>query len=355
MRRSLSHHERVRLALEHQETDRVPIAMVCSGVNPPARRELERFLRDTRGIGVDEYFEPILDIKTVEPRYIGPPLGPRKDYWGVIRRPVSYGAGEYDEIEHYPLGSAATIDDIARHRWPSVEWFDYSVIREQVRHINATEEFGLMGHNFNPFETSWYMRGLEQCFMDMALAPDMIRLILEKVTEFLVAHAERILQAGDGQIDLMFTADDIGGQNGLLMSLSMWEEFIKPCHVKINTLIHQYGARVIYHSDGAIMEAVEGLIDMGIDVLQPLQFDARGMDPHALKELYGAHLCFQGGISVQKTLPFGTAEEVRQEALDRIRVLGKGGGYVLGPSHAIQAGTPAENILAMFDTAMGGR
>jgi uroporphyrinogen decarboxylase len=99
------------------------------------------------------------------------------------------------------------------------------------------------------------------------------------------------------------------------------------------------------------MEAVPGLIDMGIDVLQALQFDAAGMDPVALKRLYGNRLCFEGGVSVQRTLPFGTADEVRAEVRRLIEVLGRDGGYILGPAHAIQAGTPPENILALFDTA----
>jgi uroporphyrinogen decarboxylase len=109
--------------------------------------------------------------------------------------------------------------------------------------------------------------------------------------------------------------------------------------------------KVIYHTDGSIMNAVDGLIDMGIDVLQALQFSARGMDPAALKEKYGDRLCFEGGVSVQTTLPFGSAEDVRQEVIRLIEILGRGGGYILGPSHAIQAGTPPENIAALFDTA----
>jgi uroporphyrinogen decarboxylase len=99
------------------------------------------------------------------------------------------------------------------------------------------------------------------------------------------------------------------------------------------------------------MEAVPGLIDMGIDVLQALQFDADGMDPVELKGKYGDRLCFEGGVSVQKTLPFGSPEDVRTEVSRLSRVLGKGGGYILGPSHVIQAGTPPENIAALFDEA----
>jgi uroporphyrinogen decarboxylase len=120
----------------------------------------------------------------------------------------------------------------------------------------------------------------------------------------------------------------------------------------LNRAIHAFGVKVIYHTDGSVMGAVEGLIDMGIDVLQALQFSARGMDPVKLKRGYGDRLCFEGGVSVQTTLPFGGSENVRREVEELITVLGKDGGYILGPSHAIQAGTPPENIVAMFDTAL---
>jgi len=160
-----------------------------------------------------------------------------------------------------------------------------------------------------------------------------------------------VLELADGRVDLAFTADDIAGQNGLLISPPMWEQHIKPHHVRLNKLIHEFGVRIVYHSDGNVMDAVPSLVDMGIDVLQALQFSAPGMDAVVLKDRYGHRLCFEGGISVQTTLPFGTVEDVREEVRARIRVLGKGGGYILSPSHTIMGGTPPENIVAMFETA----
>jgi uroporphyrinogen decarboxylase len=204
--------------------------------------------------------------------------------------------------------------------------------------------------NGNIFETSWYMRGFEQMFIDIALDPELAHGIMSHVTDFYVEHIRRILSAAQGQVDLVFTADDIGGQNGLLMSLGMWEQFIKPYHVRLNAVIHEYGPRVIYHSDGGIMAAIPGLIDMKIDVLQALQFDARGMDAVEMKKAYGHQLSFEGGVSVQKTLPFGTPDQVREEVEHLISTLGRGGGYILGPSHCIQAGTPPQNIYTMFET-----
>ena len=351
---TLSGRERVLLALDHQEADRVPIAMVCSGINPPARAALEAHLRATRGVSVDAYLDPLIDIVTVAPEYVGPPLAAGEDIWGVVRAPVSYGDGAYDEIHHYPLGEAETPADLDAHRWPSPDWFDFSVIPGRIRALRAVRDRAVMATNGNLFETSWYMRGFECMLMDLVERPELAHAILRRVTDYYKAFFHRVLSAAPGEIDLVFTADDLGGQRGLLMSLPLWERTIKPYHRELNDLIHDHGARVIYHSDGAIMRAVPGLIDMGIDCLQALQFSAEGMDPVALKEQYGEKLAFEGGVSVQTTLPFGTPQDVADEVRERIRVLGRGGGYIVGPSHTIQAGTPPENVVAMFETARGG-
>ncbi len=348
---ALSSRERVRLALEHQETDRIPIAMVCSGINPPAREALESYLQRERGISVNAYLNPLIDIKGIGPDYVGPDLDDGADIWGVKRKPISYGPASYNEIDFYPLQDATNIDDLNKHRWPSTEWFDYSVIPERIAVAQTDGEHCLMVANGNIFETSWYMRGFEQTFMDFLLNGELVHEIMKRVTDFYVQHFKKMLSAAKGGVDLAFTADDIGDQRGLLISLKMWEEFIKPHHARLNQAIHEFGVKVIYHSDGSVMEAVPGLMDMGIDVLQALQFSADGMNQFKLKREHGDKLCFEGGVSVQTTLPFGSSEDVRREVEELITVLGKNGGYILGPSHAIQAGTPPENIAAMFDTA----
>lgn len=346
----LSHRERVRLALEHRETDRVPIGMVCSLIND--WETFDNYLRTERKIGAAEYLKPIVDVVELAPDYIGPPLQKNEDYWGVIRNPVSYGPACYDEIAFYPLKNATSLDSLQSYRWPQTKWFDYSKLSEKIDAVNQDEPYCIMTKGGNLFETSWYMRGFENAFIDMVMNADLIHYIMGKVTDFYIAHVKQIMELVQDKIDLLFTADDIAGQSGLLVSLEMWENFIKPYHVKLNKVIHDYGAKVIYHSDGAVMEAVPGLMDMGIDVLQALQFDAHNMNPCILKNNYGDRLCFEGGISVQKTLPFGSQDDVRREVMERINVLGKNGGYILGPSHQIQFGTPPENIAVLFDTAM---
>jgi uroporphyrinogen decarboxylase len=352
MTEAITPRERVSLALERQRTDRVPIAMVCSGINPAARRELECYLQQRRGIGVNAYLASILDIAGCQPPYIGPRLAAGTDYWGVRREPVSYGLGAYDEISEYPLARVQSIRELDEHTWPSPDWWEYDSLPVLCRQLRRERDYALLIGNGNPFETTWYLRGFERTLADLTLNPELVTEILRRVTGFYIAFFRRALKAADGAIDLVFTADDIGGQRGLLMSLPMWEALIKPHHARLNAALHELGVRVMYHSDGGVTAVVPGLIEAGIDILQALQFEAAGMDPVALKRSYGDRLCFEGGVSVQQTLPFGTPEDVAQEVRQRIRVLAAGGGYILGPSHAIQDGTPPANIVALFDTAM---
>jgi uroporphyrinogen decarboxylase len=349
----LTHRARVMLALDHQDTDRVPISMICSGIHEPTRSQLTELLKSERGISLQDYLKPIIDVMPVGPEYKGPILQDMTDYWGVKRKRVDAGMGQFhDEIETYPLADFKDVSQLNDYPWPKTKWFDYSGIPEQIKVLNKHEEYCIMSGWGSIFEAAWYMRGFEQFLMDLILNPEMAHTILKKVTEFQIEHTRMILQAGKGKIDLIFCGDDIGMQQGLLISLDTFLEFIKPHHVALNKVIHEYGSTVIFHTDGSIMKAVPDLMDMGIDILQALQFDAVGMDAGMLKETYGKTLCFEGGVSVQHTLPFGTVEDVITETTHLVHTLGKDGGYILGPSHAIQAGTPAENVLAMFDTAL---
>lgn len=350
---SLTHRERVRLALEHRTTDRVPMSQLCAGINRPAREALNEWLRRERGLSVEQYLRPLIDVKHVAPPYVGPPQAEGTDFWGVRRRPVSYGADSYMEIDHYPLGEVEDAAELDDYPWPSTDWFDYDALPGRIRALDeqADSELAIVAVAGAVFETSWYMRGLERFLIDLVVNPDLARGILTRVAGFFTANARRVFQTTDGRIDLAFTADDLAGQDGPLLAPEMWADTIKPLHVELNATIHEFGARVVYHSDGDVTRFVPGLIEMGIDVLEALQFEAGEMDPEFLKREYGDRLCFEGGISVQKTLPFGAPDDVRREVEDRIRVLGRGGGYILSPSHAVQAGTPPENIVAMFDTA----
>ena len=345
----LSSRERVLTALNHEESDRVPIAMICGNINPPAMRDLDKYLKQTRGTNAQSYIDSFLDVTEIS---ACGEFDEKSDIWGVQRKDVCYGEGSYSEISYYPLNKMSTLEEIQNYAFPKVGQMPISQKIDEIRTIRKRKNTALVLSNVNIFETSWYMRGFEQAMMDMMLQPDLIHYILETVTTFFAEYFFKILKECNDDVDMVFTADDIGQQEGLLLPLDMWEEFIKPYHVRINEMIHNMGVKVIYHTDGAVSEAVPGLIDMGIDILQALQFSASNMDPNHLKDNYGEMLCFEGGMCVQNILPFGKAEEVREETRKLITALGKNGGYLCGPSHFIQAGTPPENIVAFFDEAL---
>lgn len=350
--------ERVLLALAHRETDRVPFSLGF-GINLPARKSLAGFLGMRSLTDLDAYLKDMEDIRRPAPDYTGPSDrnmtdagGESADIWGVRRKAVSYGEGAYEEISYYPLGEAEDINDLDRHTWPSVSWWNTDSFPDKIRQADPNSEKAILIGVANIFETSWYMRGLEQMFMDLIQDPELAWEIMQRVTEYYIGYYKCLLQSAEGMTDIVFTADDIGQQEGLLMSPVLWEKMIKPHHVRLNRELHEFGVKIMYHTDGAVMEAIPGLVDMGIDILEALQFDAKGMDPAIMKKKFGSSLCFHGGISVQKTLPLGTPEEVRAEVRERKTVLGRGGGYILAPSHAIQAGTPAENTAAFLDEAL---
>ncbi len=349
--------ERVLLGLKHKETDRIPFSLGF-GVNEPAKKDLQLYLRLKDQNEVDEYLNGYSDLRHLHPEYIGPkdrnkvfPDGSGIDRWGIKRVLVSYGAGFYEEISEYPLKNITDISELSQYEWSSVDWHCSDNLKEQISRLNKDGGYCIVLGNGNIFETSWYMRGFEQMLIDIMTEPELAWELMTRVTDYYISYFTKMLQAADGMIDIVFTADDLGHQEGPIMSVDLWDEMIKPHHVRLNKVLHEYGVKVMYHTDGAVMDFVPGLIDMGIDILEALQFDAKDMDPALLKEKYGDRLCFHGGVSVQKTLPFGTPQDVELETKERIRVLGKNGGYILAPSHVIQAGTPPENIVAFLEAS----
>jgi uroporphyrinogen decarboxylase len=346
--------ERVMTALAHRDTDIIPFSLGF-GINMPAKAALMPVLGMRSMDELDSLLLGLSDLRWVQPAYRGPsdrnlslPDGRETDIWGVGRKPVTYGAGAYSEIETYPLAGPAEVGDLEKYQWPGVDWFDFGTIPEKIRQVNSDGIHAIVMGNGNIFETAWYMRGFEQMLMDMLLEPEYAWELLSRATDFYMAYFTKALEAANGKIDIIFTADDIGQQEGMMFSPDLWEKMIKPHHVRLNKVLHDFNVKIMYHSDGSVIQAVPGLIDMGIDVLEALQFDAKGMDAALLKDKYGDRLCFHGGVSVQSTLPFGTPEQVAFEVAERIKVLGSNGGYILAPSHAIQAGTPPENIIAFL-------
>lgn len=351
-REELTPRERVLLSLSHQEPDRVPVDFMAT---PEAWGRLHAYL----GIGDREAVLCYLGVDMRHPRqpYIGPPLdcssdGSWVDAWGVRRQRVQHNQGAYDEIVEHPLAHLQDVSELNRYNWPRPEWWDAEALKEEIHQLDkqgdyaiALEEFGDPG---GIFEIALYLRGMEQLMVDMVTQPALAYEIMRHIADFYLGSLERVMAQAGGRIDLIWTSDDLAHQHGMLISPRLWRELIAPHHERLNRRIHELGARVMYHSCGAVKPFIPGLIEIGTDVLDVLQFSADQMDPREIKTEFGERLCFHGGVDVQSTLPFGTEDEVRQVTKDRIKVLGRDGGYILAPTHNIQVDTPPANIVAMY-------
>ncbi len=351
--------ERVLAAVAHRQPDRVPLDYL-------AKKEAHRTLKAYLGIAEDEELLQRLgiDLRPVAPRprvevhplrYADPtvevtPDGLYKDIWGVGFVPREYPTGLYMQLASHPLERVTTIAELESYPWPTPDDWDYGNVRPDALRYG---EYAVKAHSRGFFEISWFMRGMEAFLVDLATNPDLACALMDRIKDCLMGRIRRILEAAQGAIDIFELNDDVGTQGGLMMSPALWRRLIKPRMAEMAALCRSYGVKVMYHTCGGVRPIIPDLIEIGIDILDPVQPWAAGMEPSALKRDFGHRLTFHGSIDEQRTLPFGTADDVKREVEERIRVLGEDGGLILCPSHAIQADTPPENVLALYDTAMG--
>ncbi len=296
------------------------------------------------------------------PRFIGPPLrafadGSSEDLWGVRRQTVVVPTGDsvesYQEVVDSPLAAATTVAEIEVYdHWPSPDWFDYGDIAAQCAAIRSQGRVAVfMGDRLNriaQLKPAMYLRGVEQILLDMAWQPDLAHAIITHIRRFYEGYAERVFDAADGQLDIVLMGDDFGSQQGPLVSPRMWLDFLGDGFASYVRLAKSYGIMVMHHTCGSVRHLIPLMIERGLDILQSLQPEAAGMDGRALKREFGGRLAFHGGISIQRALPFGTPEQVRDEVRDRFAALAPGGGYIACTAHNIQADVPVENVLALL-------
>ncbi len=206
-----------------------------------------------------------------------------------------------------------------------------------------------MASGASVFQHPTFLRGIDPLLMDMALQPEMAHWLMDRFTDFYLDFFNRMLSAARGRIDILRAADDLGTQRGLFFSPAMFRTFIKPRLKKLIDMTHSHGVKFLFHSCGAIRPLIADLIEIGVDILDPLQAAADGMEPQVLKDTYGDRICLHGGICTQYLLPKSTPDEVRAEVRRCVEILGAGGGYILAPCHVLQTDVPTENILAMSD------
>jgi uroporphyrinogen decarboxylase len=346
---TLTSRERVLAAINHQESDRVPADIWAEP------QVWDRLVSDLGVSSRDEVCERMgSDIRYISPIY--PPdtekNGIRQNMWGERWAKANTPWGESWEHIAGALSNASSLDEIASFPWPNCDDVDYSTLGEQCdRYEGCAIAFG----NADIFERPALVRGLENMLCDTALNPDWVRSLVRVFLDFYVEDFTRVLEATERRIDIYWAMTDLGTQSGLLQSMDTFHQFIAPSIRKLADWVHGSGVKFLFHSCGAIREAIPDLIELGVDILNPIQPAAAGMEPTALKQDFGDRLCFHGGIDIQYLLPLESPEAIRREVQRRVGILGAGGGYILAPSHNLQQDTSTENILAMYDLSLRAR
>ena len=350
----MTSYERVMAALEHRKPDRVPLNYY--GTVETDKKLMDHLQLETR----EELLRHLgADMRYVGPEYVGPDTfsgahgynSGSTDMWGMKWKAVGNEFTTYNELVDHPLAEAQTIQDVEEYPWPSADWLSVSHIKDSVRQANDDEQRAIVIATGDFLEIACGMRGIEQFLIDMVMQPELAQAILSRVVELCRTVALRAVEKADGGIDIVWSSSDVGMQTGMLFSPALWREHVMPLH---NTLIEPFkkmGLKTRYHSDGGIAPIIPDLIEMGLDLLDPIQPNTPGMDPENLKALSGGRLAYYGGVDTQQLLPYGMPREVEQTVLHLIQVLGEQGGYIAAASNAVQADVPVENILTLYRTA----
>ncbi len=341
---TLTPRERWLAVLRHETPDRLPMGFW--GTTETKQKLMQHLACDNELVMQEKlHIDPIITLK---PRYVGPPLDANTNMYGSRFKQITYQGGIYDECVTHPLEHYQTVDEIEdSYTWPSVDWFDYSVIGEQ---LNEKERYPIQGGGSEPFLIYCELRGLEQAYMDLITNREMVDYCLDKLFDFAYEDTVRIYEQADGQVTYSYIAEDFGSQDSLLFSPRIIREVMIPRMKRMMDLAHESGVYVFFHSDGAIRPIISDMIEAGIDILNPIQWRSPGMERDGLQRDFGEQVIFHGGVDNQYTLPFGTPDEVRDEVITNVEIFGKSGGYILAPCHNIQAVSPVDNIIAMYET-----
>jgi uroporphyrinogen decarboxylase len=363
----MTHRERVLTAIRRQQPDRVPLDLgsvggfmvdeVYHGVRGLLR--LDDSVKPYRsGSSANYYDERLLEHFDIDFRHLwfSSPDKPKRqrladgtvlDEWGILWSP----AGSYPAV--FPLRSAG-LSEIEKHPWPfpGRSW-DLEALNRRARYLFEQTDYAVVAKGVldgaGIFERCCYLRTYEEFLMDMCVNERLAQALIDRVTDVELVLWELYLEAVGPYIHIVQRASDFGTQQSLLMSPELYRKFIKPAYKKVFDFIKRKApqAKLWFHSCGAIRPLIEDFLDYGVDILNPVQPLAAGMDSVALKRDFGDRLCFHGGIDLQKAM-VGTREDVRAEVKARLFGLGIGGGYIVAPANHIQEDTPAENVVELY-------
>jgi uroporphyrinogen decarboxylase len=376
-------YQRVKETLEHKEPDRVPLDIggtMVTGINVQAMQKLRELLGLEGDAQVhdtvtqmaktdDDLIDRLkIDVKNIPPNSSKKPglakyLGLQDQHYRLIDEfgmgwQMPEKGGLYYDLYLSPLAQAESVHDIEKYSWPDpLDPLRFAHMKEKSEQIifeeNRAYVLGRMSSGM--WEHAMWMRGYEQFFMDMVNNQKMVHAIMNKILEIKMLYWERALHEVGDNVMVVSCADDLGTQKSLLVSLEMYKNLIWPYHKKLFDFIKKNSAGkayIFFHNDGAIYETLPLLIEAGIDIINPWQVSAQGMDDtKKFKSEFGNDIALWGGsCDPQEILPFGTPQQVRDETRRRIEDLAPGGGFIFAPIHVIQAEVPAENIMAWWET-----
>ena len=374
---SMTPRARVQAVLQHEIPDRVPIIfgvsnatgikmkpyqglkklLGCQGEDRyiydwpelgtvlPDEMIMQRLHSDVRGV-LDRFPQVVYERNRKRPSH-----DPFIDDWGGGQTEIEPGIW-YPGM--HPIPDAVTMDVLETYPWPDMnDPYRVALVKQQAQKLNAENSYAIMATPWLmfPFERAFEMQGMDKFLLNLAMAPDFSQALLKKNNELCMQLMGHFLDECGQYIDIIKIGDDLGTQERLLISPRMYRQMLKPLHAELIALIRQKTqAKVFFHTDGDVFDLIDDFIEIGVDILNPIQTSAGKMaNLQDLKKRYADRIVFCGAIDTQKILPFGTPEQVRQEVRRVINILGQRGGYMVASVHTIMNEVPPENILAMMD------
>ncbi len=272
------------------------------------------------------------------------PNGIIENEWGM----KYIDAGLYNEFHEFPLKHAQNTDDILHYDFPD----PHAAGRfDAARHAISTygTDYGIVADlETSFFETSWYLVGLEKLLMDIMMEASYVGTLFDRVLEINIEVGKQLIELG---ADILWAGDDFGTQTGLLIDPETWRKIFKP---RIKIMFQEFrkvnpDIKIAWHSCGSILPIIPDFIDIGLDILNPMQPKAHGMDAQFLKDTYEKDLVFFGGVDIQELLPQKSPADIKNEVERLAKIYGRNGGYIIAPAHNIQDDTSVENIIALFN------
>ncbi len=350
--------ERVIRALRNQEPDRIPI---FANLTPQIAEKLGKKMGlpyksvDSFLSNRISYNEILLKLgndavgigaaRSKESPTIMMEDGRLKDEWGIVYDEI----GLYYEAVERPLAEVVDIADLNKYKFPSADASGRFELAEKMVEKYGNEYAIIATLETTMFEKAWGLVGMEKYLMDLSAKNPYTIELLDRLKEYSIDCGKKLIKLG---ADVIWTGDDFGTQKGMMISPNMWREIFKPRYKEVFDELKKTNPDIIiaYHSCGSIRPIIADMIEIGLDVLNPIQPKALDMDLADLKKTYGKEIAFFGGIDIQDVLPNGTPEDVRVEVKKKIRAAGEGGGYLLAPAHNIQPDTPFKNIFTLFES-----